>query len=64
MSIPQTGREFEIWRAVGVLQPVIGQNAQGLLAFVSREALKFATSELGIEVSVICLSNEPFALRN
>jgi len=75
MSIPRTGRETEIWRAVGDVQLVIGQNAQGhwILAearrryggiFISREALKFATSELGIDASVICLSNEPLALRS
>jgi hypothetical protein len=74
MSIPLAGRETEIWRAVGDLQLVIGQDAEGhwILAedrkrcggiFVSRKAaLKFATSELGIDASVICLSNEPLAL--
>lgn len=73
MSIPLTGHETEICRALGDLQLVIGQNAEGrwILAedrkrcggiFVSRmSALKFATSKLGIDASVICLSNEPLA---
>jgi len=76
MSIPLTGHETEICRAFGDLQLVIGQNAEGhwILAehrkrcggiFVSREAaLKFAASELGIDASLICLSNEPLALRS
>jgi hypothetical protein len=76
MSVPLTGHETEIRRAAGNVQFLIGQNAQGhwILAearrryggiFVSREAaLKFATSELGIDASLICLSNEPLALRS
>ena len=58
MSIPLTGHETEICRALGDLQLVIGQDAEGrwILAedrkrcgavFVSRKAaLKFAASEL------------------
>ena len=76
MSIPLTGHETEIRRAVGDVQLVIGQNAQGhwILAearkryggiFVSREAaLKFAARELGIDSSAVRLSNELLALRS
>jgi hypothetical protein len=76
MSIALSGHETEICRALGDLQLVIGQDAEGhwILAehrkryggiFVSREAaLKFAASELGIDSSAICLSDELLALRS
>ena len=76
MSIPLTRYETEICRDPGDLRLILGQDAKGywILAehrercggvFVSREAaLKFAASELGIDASLICFSNEPLALRS